>query len=274
MTHVNIFREAEMKKTLAIGTLILILALTTLTIPKNVSANTDGNLVITDRTGQHTTLTHDQITALPSITEEAVLSCYGSQVADGQWTGVKISDLLSSVGADTAGGSIDFTAQDGYRMSIPMETALLPGVILAYAFDSSPIQETYRLVVPEANGNVWIALVVSMMVSDVGAPAVVGRSANVFDATKDFTQNNQQTSSTPTPSSTVKPSSPTPQPSIPTHITPTIAPTNTTNNTTNQPTAQSAFILDPVFGAVAGVIAVLIVVSLLAVRQKRVKADV
>lgn len=265
--------EAKMKKTLAISALLLILALT-LTIPNFASATTDGNIVITDRTGQYTTLTYDQIIAMPSITEQAVLSCYGSQVADGQWTGVALSTLLSSVGADTSGGSIDFTAQDGYKMSIPIETALQPGVILAYAFDSSPLQETYRLVVPEANGNVWIALVVSITVSGAGAPAVLGRSANVYDATKDFTQNNPKPSPTSTPSSTAKPNTPTPQPSISASNIPTVAPTNTTNTPTNQPTAQSAFVLDSLYGAVAGLVAVFTVASLIVVKQKRRKADV
>lgn len=273
MTRVNYFREAEMKKTLVISALLLILA-STLTIPNFTSATTDGNLLITDRAGQHTTLTYDQVIALPSTTEQAVLSCYGSQVADGQWTGVAISTLLSSVGADTSGGSIDFTAQDGYKMSIPIETVSQPGVILAYAFDSLPLQETYRLVIPEANGNVWIALVISITVSDSSAPAVLARSANVYDATKDFTQNNPKPSPTPYPSSTAKPSTPTPQPSMPASVTPTIAPTNTTNTPTNQPTAQSAFVLDSLYGAVAGLVAVFVVASLIITKQKKHKADV
>jgi DMSO/TMAO reductase YedYZ molybdopterin-dependent catalytic subunit len=263
-----------MKKTLAISALLLILALTTLAVTENAAATTTGDLVITDRAGQQTTITNDQIIALPSTTEEALLSCYGSLVASGEWTGVKISDLLDYVHADTASGSIDFTAQDGYKISIPMDTALQPNVILAYEFQSEPLQETYRLVVPEANGNVWIALVVSMTVNDAGAPTVIGRNVNVYDATKDFTQNIPQQTPAPTPASTVKPITPTPEPSVPASITPTTAPTNATDTSTNISAVQSGFSLDPVYGAVASVIVVLIVVSLLAVRQKRVKAKV
>jgi DMSO/TMAO reductase YedYZ molybdopterin-dependent catalytic subunit len=271
MTRVNHLGEAKMKKTLAIGTLLLILALTTLTIPKNVSANTTGDIAVTDQTGQQTILTHDQIVAMPSVTEEAILSCYGSQVAAGDWTGVNLSELLNFNTSEAVGGSIAFTAQDGYQISIPMETAVKPDVILAYAFNSLPLQETYRLVVPEANGNTWIALVVSITVSDNAAPNVIGRNVDVFDAVQEFTKNTPQNTPSTTPVPTIKPITPTPQPSIPASITPTISPTNTTASPTTQSTTQSNLPPETLYIAVAGIIAVLIVVSLVAVRQKKPK---
>jgi hypothetical protein len=271
MTRVNQLGEAEMKKTLAISILILILALTTLTISKNVSANTTGDIVITDQTGQQTTLTHEQIVTMPSVTEAAILSCYGSQVSDGQWTGVNLSDLLNLNIAEAVGGSIEFTAQDGYKVSIPMKTAVEPGVMLAYAFNSLPLQETYRLVVPEANGNTWIALVVSITISENAAPSVIGRNIAVFDAAQDFTRNTPQNTPSTTPVPTLKPTTPTPEPSIPASITPIIPPTNTTNLPTSQSTTQSALPPETLYIAVAGIIAVLIVVGLVAVRQKKPK---
>jgi hypothetical protein len=148
-----------------------------------------------------------------------------------------------------------------------------PNVILAYAFGSSPLQETYRLVVPEANGNVWISLVVSMTVSSATAPAVIGKNVNVFNVVQDFTKNTPQKTPSPTSTPTTKPNLPTPTPSIPATNTPTIPPTNTTNTATTQPTTQSAFTFDPIYGATAVIIAVLIVASLVAVRQKRAKAN-
>lgn len=271
MTRVNNVGDAKMKKTLPIGTLILLLALTILIIPGNVTASTTGDIVITDSAGQQTTITHEQIIALPSTTEDAILSCYGSLVASGQWTGVRLSDLLSFVSADATGGSIDFTAQDGYKISIPTEIALQSDVILAYAFDSSPLQETYRLVVPEANGNTWIALVVSMTISANSAPNVIGRTVNVFDAVQQFTKNAAQNTPSPTPVPTIKPTTPTPQPSIPASTNPTIPPTNTTTLPPSQSNTQSTLPPETMYAVVAGIIAVLIVAGLVVVRQKTPK---
>lgn len=264
-----------MNKIIIMSSLFLIFALTIFTIPHEAAAGTTGDIVVTDLTGQQTILTNEQITALPSTTIEAVLSCYGSLVVSGQWTGVKLSDLLTVIGSDFSGGSINFAAQDGYKTSIPMQTAMQPDVILAYSFESLPLQETYRLVVPEANGEVWIAWVVSITVSDASGSSVVGKSVNVFDAAKGISQNVAQNTPTPTraPISTPKPITPTPFPNISASVTPTITPTNTTSSPTSQPIIQSAFTLEPLYISVACIIAVLIVASLVAVKKKSAKTN-
>ncbi len=264
-----------MKKIVIMSALFLIFALTIFTIPKEVTAGTTGEIIVTDLDGQQTILTNDQITALPITTVEAELSCYGSLVASGQWTGVKLSDLLTSIGSDSSGGSIEFAAQDAYIRSIPMQTAMQPDVILAYAFDSSPLQETYRLVVPEANGEVWVAWVVSITVSDSSSTSVVGKSANVFDAAKDISQNAAQNTPKPTraPISTPNPIAPTPFPSISASVTPSITPTNTTSVPTSQSVIPSAFTIEPVYVGVACIIGVLIVVTLMTVKKKSAKTN-
>lgn len=275
MTRVNLFREIKMKKNYAILALLLILALT-VTISKNAIAETTWNLTITDRTGQQTIQTYNQVTQLPSITEEAALSCYGSPVAYGQWTGIKLSDLLNLVSADTAGGSVDFIAQDGYRISIPMELAMKSDVILAYMLDSASLYETYRLVVPEANGNVWIAQVTSITVSDAAAPNVLGRSASLVDVTRDFSQNTpQKAQSTPQSSSiTPKPIPPTPMPSITAKPTPTASPTNDNSSYDPQIITQPALDSDIIYGLIAGIIALTAVSGLVVLRLKRQKKAV
>lgn len=262
-----------MKKIVIASSLFLIFALTIFTIPKEVTAGTTGDILVINLDGQQTILTNEQITALPNTNVEAVLSCYGSFVASGQWTGVKLSDLLTFIGSDSLGGSIEFAAQDAYKRSIPMQIAMQPDVILAYAFDSSPLQETYRLVVPEANGEVWVAWVVSITVSESSGTSVVGKSANVFDVATDISQNAAKNTPSPTraPISTPKPITATPSPSIPASVTPSITPTNTTSLPTSQPIIQSAFTLEPVYVGVACIIGVLIVVSLMTVKKKRSK---
>jgi DMSO/TMAO reductase YedYZ molybdopterin-dependent catalytic subunit len=79
--------------------------------------------------------------------------------------------LLSIIGLNPSGGSIDFTAQDGYKVSIPIETALQPNIIIAYQKDGTPLAETHRLVLPQNNGNLWISMITSISLG-MGTDAV------------------------------------------------------------------------------------------------------
>ena len=103
--------------------------------------------------------------ALPKTTVYADLTCYGAPVSSGLWGGVKLSDLLKLAGMNESASSIDFVARDGYKVSLPIETALHPDIIIAYEKDSTPIGETYRLVIPQVNGNMWIAMITSINMS-------------------------------------------------------------------------------------------------------------
>lgn len=120
---------------------------------------------ITSIAGSTVNLTYDDILALPKTTVSAELYCYGNLVTSGDWRGVKLSDLLNQAGIDPSVTSIDFKAQDGYSVSIPIDTAMGSDVIVAYDKDGSPLAETLRLVVPDANGNIWIAMITSISMS-------------------------------------------------------------------------------------------------------------
>ena len=81
------------------------------------------------------------------------------------WSGVKISDLLSQEAISPFAGSSDFLATDGYKVTIPIETAMRPDVIIAYELDGNPLKENLRLVLPGMNGNLWISMIASITLS-------------------------------------------------------------------------------------------------------------
>jgi hypothetical protein len=130
-----------------------------------VLASTEGNLKVINLAGTTVNYTYDQLMAMPKSNVSADLNCYGAPVTSGNWSGVSLSYLLQQVGMDPAVSSIDFLAQDGYAVNIPLQVAMQPGVIIAYEVNGSPLSEGLRLVVPGANGNIWIALITSITMS-------------------------------------------------------------------------------------------------------------
>ena len=107
----------------------------------------------------------DQLMAMPLTTVNANLSCYGSPVANGVWSGISLSYLLEQTGLDPNTLSINFLAQDGYAVSLPLDVAMQPDVIISYQLNGTSLPETLRLVLPEYNGNMWISLITSITLS-------------------------------------------------------------------------------------------------------------
>ena len=132
-----------------------------------VSANTEWNLQISNIANTTVNYSYDQLLAMPETTVSAALYCYGSLVTSGNWSGVSLSYLLQQAGLDPAVASVAFLAQDGYAVSIPLQEAMQSDVIIAYQLNDSPLPETLRLIVPEYNGNMWIALITSITMSTI-----------------------------------------------------------------------------------------------------------
>lgn len=251
---------------------MLIILPLAMTIIENATATTTWELQIIDGTGQKTILNYDQVTAIPETTVEAELYCYGAFVTSGQWTGVKISDLLNQVGADLNAQSIIFTALDGYTITISMETAARPDVIMAYEKDESQLAETYRLVIPMANGNMWIAMITFVTLSDGGADNVVSAATgpiininqNQFTQNSDLiSQNTEQPTPKPTPNKTPSPTS--------TPIA-TILPTITVNPS-NEQTAVQSILQNVLYFSIAAIFAFIILVSFI-IRINRKKDNI
>ena len=77
---------------------------------------------------------HDQITRH---------ICVEGWSAIGRWGGVKFSDFLQRIGADTSAKYVGFKCADDYYTSIDMPTALHPQTLLALSYDGAPLPPKY-----------------------------------------------------------------------------------------------------------------------------------
>ena len=92
----------------------------------------------------------------------ACLTCYGSLIAEGEWTGVNLRYLVSQAGIDPNTNTLLFHALDGYQVIIPLGATVREDTIVAYALDGKPLDEWTRLVLPEDNGENWISMITSI----------------------------------------------------------------------------------------------------------------
>ena len=69
--------------------------------------------------------------------------CVEGWSAIGRWGGVKFSDFLERVGADTTAKYIGFKCADDYYTSIDMPTALHPQTLLTLTYDGQVLPPEY-----------------------------------------------------------------------------------------------------------------------------------
>jgi DMSO/TMAO reductase YedYZ molybdopterin-dependent catalytic subunit len=177
-------------------------------------SSAEWTLKISDISGNTVVLSYNQLLAMPQTKETADLYCYGLQVTGGEWGGVRVSDLLAQANVDSTGDAIQFSAQDGYSITIPMSTALQPDTIIAYEKGGVPLQETLRLVLPGANGAYWIAMITSMNISSVQANTDLSGNfvRTIMPRITPTPQASTQPTATPRIDPTVEPSAPTATP--------------------------------------------------------------
>ena len=96
--------------------------------------------------------------------------------------------------------NIVFYASDGYTVPYSVSESSANDVIIAYELDGFPLPETLRLVVPDANGEAWIAMITTMLVNS----PLYAYSPNPQAASITLNQPTLQQSSTPSPSPTPK----------------------------------------------------------------------
>ena len=80
-----------------------------------------------------------QLRALPQHEQITRFVCVEGWRVIGQWSGVRLSDFLAHVGADTSCKYVSFKCADGYYSSIDMPSALHPQTILALDFLGQPL---------------------------------------------------------------------------------------------------------------------------------------
>jgi DMSO/TMAO reductase YedYZ molybdopterin-dependent catalytic subunit len=87
--------------------------------------------------------TLEQLYALPQETQITRLVCVEGWSAIGKWTGVRLSEFLRRIGADTRARYVHFVCAEGYSSSIDMATALHPQTQMTFRFDGQVLPTKY-----------------------------------------------------------------------------------------------------------------------------------
>ncbi len=93
------------------------------------------------------TLSFTELQSAYEVVEEySVLSCVsnevgGDLVGHSAWRGVRLADVLSTAAPTSNEGDVVFRAADGYSDSIPLELAMDPSVLLAFAQNGEPLEQ-------------------------------------------------------------------------------------------------------------------------------------
>ena len=145
------------------------LALLLVTPIGSVIADNAPNLEITNLSGIRFDFTYAQLLAIPQTVVGADLYCDGALVTYGNWGGLLLSYLLTQAQVTSEVCSIHFVASDGYAVAIPIDLAMQPQIIISYERDGQWLAEGLRLIIPEANGGAWIAMITSITMSTSGA---------------------------------------------------------------------------------------------------------
>ena len=153
------------KKTRQTPLLLIVFGLLLSAVPAVSHANSDSALQIIGEVNHPVILTLEDLAAMPQTTVNASLYCYGHLITRGNWTGVKLSLLLETAEYKEDAMSVRFDAADDYTVTLLLKNALREDVIVAYEKDGQPLPETLRLVIPGANGNLWISMIESITVS-------------------------------------------------------------------------------------------------------------
>ncbi len=84
-----------------------------------------------------------ELYALPQETQITRHVCVEGWSAIGKWTGVRLSEFLRRVGADTTAKYVWFRCAEGYSNTIDMPTALHPQTQITFKFDDKILPRAY-----------------------------------------------------------------------------------------------------------------------------------
>lgn len=151
-------------------------------------------LVIDGLVSRPLTFTLSELQGLPAVTVEAFHECYGSpltppekalwRVGNVRWTGVRLRDLLAAAGLQPSArfvwsegldhGTFAGVTADRYQKDVPLEKALAPEVLVAFAINGEPLRKErggpVRLVVPGWYGTNMTKWLCRLSVQDRRAP--------------------------------------------------------------------------------------------------------
>jgi DMSO/TMAO reductase YedYZ molybdopterin-dependent catalytic subunit len=84
-----------------------------------------------------------ELYALPQTSQITRHICVEGWSAIGKWSGVRFSDFLARIGADTTAKYVGFECADDYSTSIDMATALHPQTLLTFRFADQILPPKY-----------------------------------------------------------------------------------------------------------------------------------
>ncbi len=84
-----------------------------------------------------------ELNALPEVSQITRHVCVEGWSAIGSWQGVKLSEFLKMIGADTTAKYVWFQCAEGYSTTIDMPTALHPQTQLTLKFDHQILPRAY-----------------------------------------------------------------------------------------------------------------------------------
>jgi DMSO/TMAO reductase YedYZ molybdopterin-dependent catalytic subunit len=84
-----------------------------------------------------------ELYALPQVSQVTRHICVEGWAAIGKWSGVRFSDFLARIGADTTAKYVGFQCADDYYGSIDMATALHPQTQLSFKFADELLPPKY-----------------------------------------------------------------------------------------------------------------------------------
>jgi len=139
------------------------------TPPKELIDPATYRLKVSGKVDNTLELTYDEIRCLPRVEAAPLLVCPGFFEDQATWAGTPIKGVLALAGIQEGATSVTFmTASDGYRVTLPMETALQEQNLLAYEWEGQPLPRLhgfpFRLVLPEMEGNQWIKWISEIVV--------------------------------------------------------------------------------------------------------------
>jgi hypothetical protein len=127
--------------------------------PITKSTDLPGTLRIEVSSNNSVIFSLNDLKAMPKTIVNAELLCFGRPIKNGAWGGVQLGLLLKEPGVVDSQESLRFYASDGYSIYVSNSYLTQGDVIIAYELDEADLDETLRLVIPEANGESWISMI-------------------------------------------------------------------------------------------------------------------
>ncbi len=122
-------------------------------VPRYADDLSDWDLRLTGLVDTPTTLTFDELRALPTVEETFDIHCVTKwSKFDTRWTGVRLTTLMDLAGVQAEATHLIEHAEHGYTTNLALADVRRDDVLVAWAFDGEPLDPEHgypvRLVLP------------------------------------------------------------------------------------------------------------------------------